>query len=419
MYCMKSELDLFEKPALENNILGTEGLSYQPLNSLDSSSDTIEFMLPGSGEHYKDLSSLYLRLLVQVDQVNTKKMPVTGTSNTGNITSTEEELPDVSIANNTLHSIFRGVSVFFNGTLVSQDTLYNYKAYIQTVINYGSDAAKTHLGMAGFTLDKTPEAGSDVRAAIYSKKKSLELLGKLNVDIFNQPRFLLNNVDIKIVLTKEKSAFLFETDEPLTNPSLKILEANILVDQIKLNPSLLLAHNRILEKSNALYPFKRVETRVFTVNAGSHNILLDNLIFGQLPNVLLFALVSNSQFNGSYGTNPFHFDNYGSESFSLYVNGNQIKHLKMNPSASTDTTANPLTTSAYYSLFKASGTRFSNQGSIITRGKFDFNGYFMIPVDLTADGCHNSGLINPIRQGTIRIEGKFKTPLKEGVFDHF
>jgi len=63
--CMKNELDLFAAHPTQSSILRTEEVSYHPIASLDGAS-SIEFVCLRNGETYRDLSSVYLRLVVQL-----------------------------------------------------------------------------------------------------------------------------------------------------------------------------------------------------------------------------------------------------------------------------------------------------------------------------------------------------------------
>jgi len=48
--------------------------------------------------------------------------------------------------NNFLLSLFSQCTISLNGTQITQATeLYNYRAYIETLLNYGNDAAESHL----------------------------------------------------------------------------------------------------------------------------------------------------------------------------------------------------------------------------------------------------------------------------------
>jgi hypothetical protein len=52
----------------------------------------------------------------------------------------------VGCVNNLLHSLFSSLSVSLNGKAVTLHvTNYHYKAYLENLLNYGSNASGTHL----------------------------------------------------------------------------------------------------------------------------------------------------------------------------------------------------------------------------------------------------------------------------------
>lgn len=413
MYCMKSELDVFELPPLQTNVTGVEQVVYNPSTSLNNSS-SIEFVIPGSGDSYKNLSSIYLRLLVKING----KQPL--------ITEDGKEAlqPEkIGVVNNLLHSLFRQCTVTLNNVQVSQDNDYHYKSFFQTILNYGNDATSTHLATTGWSLDEqnldsllpsqNPQHG--IRNSWFQTgkefDKKVELYGKLHVDLFNQPKFLINNVDLKITLNKEKGDF-YMMESSTGSSDISILEANLFVEHIHVNPAILLAHHQMLQKSTAKYPYKRMSVRQYSINSGTSTLALDNIILGQKPNILLFAMLCNSSYCGSRDKNPYFFKSFGLEQFVLYVDGKQIpsKPLVMEHSAA----KGKLTSRAYNTLFNATGIKYFDKGHQITKQLFD-SCYFMLAFDLTADHSYSSVCINPPTQCCIRAEGSFNTNLSEAI----
>jgi hypothetical protein len=80
-------------------------------------------------------------------------------------------------------------------------------------LTYGSDAAATHLETSGWYLDtgkmdsvtEKDNPGLDKRKTIFKNEYKVELIGKIHADLFNQTKLLLNNVDLRIVLSLENS----------------------------------------------------------------------------------------------------------------------------------------------------------------------------------------------------------------------
>lgn len=398
---MKSELDLFASPQICTNVVGTEQIVYNPITGLDSSSTTIDFLIPGNGDRYLNLNTIYLRLLVQLETTNNDVATIPGP------------------VNNLLHSLFKQVTLYLNGVQVSQDNDYHYKSFLLTLLNYGNDATQTHLETTGWLLEKenfdslihTENTVLKKRADKFHSKKTVELFGKVHVDLFSQPKYMLNNVDLKISFTKEKPEFYLMEKVDGTS-TIKIIDANLYVDQIHLNPEVLVAHETMLQKINAKYPFKRICLRQFTLNPNSYSLNLDNIVIGHLPNLLIFAMVANEGYTGSRKRNPYFMQNFNLNQIALFKNGQQIpsKPIKLQ----FDSENGIQTSIAYNTLFKGTGINYFDRGHQVTKDLFD-SGYFMLVFDLTQDHAHNKEGANYLCSGSLRIEGNFATPLKEAV----
>ena len=195
---VKSELDIFSVPPTVTSIESGQWVEHQLTASLDSGG-TIEFLLPGSGDVYMDLTNTYLFVRAKVTKAD------------GSDLDTDNPVGPV---NNWLHSLFSQVNMYLNDTLVTPSTnTYPYRAYIETALSYGSDAKETQLTsqlwykdtagrMDSVTLadDDTANAGFQSRRNYTTQNHVGEMMGRLHVDMFLQDRFLLNGVDVKIRL---------------------------------------------------------------------------------------------------------------------------------------------------------------------------------------------------------------------------
>ena len=91
-----------------------------------ASSFPIEFIVSGSGEDYMDLNNTLLEVKTCIKTTNDS--PV-------------DTAVAVAPINNTLHCLFSQVDVSLNDVNVSSATnTYPYRAYIETHLNYGTDA---------------------------------------------------------------------------------------------------------------------------------------------------------------------------------------------------------------------------------------------------------------------------------------
>jgi hypothetical protein len=137
---------------------------------------------------------------------------------------------------------------------------------------------------------------------------------------------------------------------------------------------------------------------------------IDNAVLGLLPKRLLFTLFKNKVFGGSLDTNPFYFNHFNLNHFTLYYNGRPI------PSEGLILVMGHEKTSvlACNTLFEGSGIRHSNAGLQVTHRMF-IAGYFMMLFDLTPDRAASEGHISLPDQVNIRLELLFDKPLSEAI----
>ena len=175
------------------------------MSSLDSGGP-IEFLIPGSGDDYLDLTNTMLQVQAKVTRAN----------------GDDRDLVDpVGPVNNWLHSLFSQVDVYLNGTLETPSTnTYAYRAYIETLLSYGPDAKDTQLTsqlwhkdtatrMDAAEIADGPAANKRflARRENILRSRLVDMMGRLHVDLFLQDKFLINGVDVKIRLVRSKPAF--------------------------------------------------------------------------------------------------------------------------------------------------------------------------------------------------------------------
>jgi hypothetical protein len=170
-----------------------------PLNNIDNNTP-IEFEIKGSKDEYLDMGKMFLHTIACI--------------------VAEKGDPKV---NNFAYSLYQQVQVEFNNTPVNSPVnRYSYLAYLCTLLNYGSEAKKSHLQSSLWSKDTAGEFdnidpsivdklsppkpraynhGFVERAKNLTGGKSFELYSRLHVDAFNTDRLLLNLVDVKIKLT--------------------------------------------------------------------------------------------------------------------------------------------------------------------------------------------------------------------------
>lgn len=402
--CAKSELDLFSVPPTQTSIENATFVEYHPISSL-SDGAPIEFEVSSSGDDYIDFNDSQLCVRIKIVKADGS-----------NLTQTAKVGP----VNNTLHSLFSQVDVSLNGTQITDSSnTYSYRSYIEDLLSFGSEAKKSHLTCALFYKDEAgkmesvnPTAndandGLKKRAAFTAGSNEVDLIGRLHTDIFFQPRYMLNEVNTRIKLSRNKDTFCLMSDDAELY-RVKITSAVLRIRKVKIAPSVYLSHAKVLESGMAKYPIRRVVCKSVTIPIGCLDFMQEKLFSGQLPTRLVIGCVENKAFNGDYKRNPFNFQHFSATEVSLYLDGQQsaIKPLVM------DYTHN-LYVNAYMGMY--SGTRKENQdeGNAIDRSEFA-SGYTLYVYDLTPDLSENDSF-NLTRSGSVRLGMKFGTALTDTI----
>lgn len=407
--CVKSELDLFTLPPTQTSIEQSQFVYYNPISTLSDESP-IEFIVPGHGEEYLDLAHTMIKIRAKIVKAD------------GTATATDSIGP----VNNFLHSMFNQVDVYFNQKVVTPpNNLYAYRAYIETLLNYGEDAKNSHLQMSLWAADShtamdtgvvvaeeaRKNAGLVSRQAFTKGGKTFDLLGHLHCDVFNQDKFLMNGVELRVRLIRAKDGFCL-MDFAEHDYKVQIVEASLIVRRVKISPGILIAHAKTLAKTTAKYPLTRVEVKSFVLHSGILGETFDNVILGQLPKRIIIGFVENASFNGSRKRNPFNFQNFGINFLCLNVDGRQIPTKPLQPKFGGD---QYLEVEAFNTLFSGTGIHFSDTGNNISRQSYN-DGYTLFAFDLTPDlSASSASHWNLVKSGSVRIEVRFDKATEENL----
>ena len=397
------EVSLFQKPC--NNIAyqKIQYVDYRP-TSLLSSGVPLTFTIPPTGSQYINLKKSYLRLLVKIVNDDGTDM---------------KEQKMVAPINNVLHSLFNQVDVQLQQQLVSTGQNYGYKAYMETLLQFGSDAKESQLQAQCFIKDKAgymdtvvvdprqfDEDGMQQRMMWFMNSTPLELIGPLMADICQQDRLILNGVEIQIKLWPSKDTFRLNSSEESPSYKMKIMDASLKVCKVTPSPALMLGHADVLKESNALYPYKKTQIKTFNIPVGQYDFQLDDLYQGQVPSRLVVAMVKSKAFNGDYKLNPYNLEHFEISSLGVYVNDESVpgKPLQMDFAA----TAEVKWMTAYYAMFAGMNRDGEDWGNDINFNEFA-SGYGLFVYDLLPEDQPS------LMKASVKVEGIFKNALTENV----
>ena len=198
---LNSELMLFQPPVVNEGIEYLQWIECRPVNQI-TEDGSIDIHVKASGSQYLDLQRS--RLYVKAKIVN---------EDGGNLVASDVVTP----VNLWLQSLWNQVDVFLQQKLVSSSgTNYAYKALMDVLLNYGVDAELSQLQTQLFYRDSggsmdhtdpktTPINQGLIRRNLLAKNSAtIDMVGPIYADVFQMPRYLLNEVDVHLKLFQNK-----------------------------------------------------------------------------------------------------------------------------------------------------------------------------------------------------------------------
>ena len=392
---LKPELDLFSPKAIQTAIVNTVWTDVQPIGSITESSPIV-FNIPGSEEEFVD-PGIYIKLDVRIKNAN------------GTALSADS---DVSTVNCFAHSLFKRIDMKLQDKIISTSTdNYPYRAYIERLLNFSGEAKKSQLTAEHFfqdtagkldVLDLTANYGLKQRHDMSNLSQPFTLFTKLSTDIGNQPRLLINNVDILITLHHSSNPFRFMFGESSMAPKLELINAQLFVRRLKVSPPMASAIAETLRLQPAHYPISRVVVKTFQISGGISVINKENLSMGQIPRAVVIGVVDSDAYIGSGQKSPFNFQSKGVEYVSLYLDSEQIPTVPFTPKWSERDAVRE-----YLSLFQVAGLYGSNTGNNLSYEDYLAGGYVLFGFDLTPDESAACSHAIPSRHGNLSLKMQF------------
>ena len=404
------DFDIFAVPATQLSIEKTIVTEHRPLSALSSTSN-IEFIIDSPIDEYVLLRDLMLHMKIRID------IKKTGTNN---ITGLDWD--KIGGVNNLLHSLFKAVDFEINGKSITLNPqTYAYKAYFETNLGYTYDTQNSHLSASGYFMDDTYKETKNPKQSAFVKPspvvntgagKTIDMMGKLFLDIAQQPKALLGGTKIKITLIPNEPKFYLWADDNSLTPSVTFEYASLFVSRAKVNHSVVEAHHSALMHTPAKYPITRGNVKLFTVNAGSSDVNIDNAIVGQIPRRMFVALVKNKASNGDLTSNPFNFEHFNLNYLVASVDGIQYPSIPFTPDFNKGTYVRE-----FLSVYDALNGMSTDPTIYIDVDDYDSGNTiygFSFGAD-KVDDCYKSGYVNPTMNGSLGLYMKFSTALTEAI----
>jgi hypothetical protein len=391
LQCAPSGLDLFSIPPINTSVLQITNQPFFPVSGVAPDTNTFDFVVAANNpEVYLDLALSRLHLKIRVETQSGENIP------TGK---------DVSLIPLWPQALFKQTDLYLGSKLVSSSTnLYAYRSYLETLLSFSKEAKEEQLNILSHYKGDALAADSRPRLQAYIP---------LHLDMFQQDRYLLNAVDLRLRLIRQEDTFLLKTVDATNKYRIVIEEIALFMCKVTVSTDILTAHARLLGSRRATYPLNRVWLRSYNLITGSQDALLTNVFLGGLPRRIIIGMIRSDAFNGSLTENPFNFQPFGLSHISCLVNAVQVPLLAFEP----DFPSKHVCREYYHLLQTVMGACTDQQALGISLKEYTHTGGnalgktlfgFLLQPDVEGGPADT---LSPIQQGNMDLRLKFKTAL--------
>jgi hypothetical protein len=398
---MTTALDLFKVPTKDPTL--KEVREYEVRPTTDNSEGPFYFMIPSQPSLYIDPGSFRLKGEVCIKKVSSGQLTnLEVPTKAGTVRGGDWVTP----CNFFPASLFKNAEVDFNGKSVTyvNSPLLHFKSVIESLLSYGSDAARTHLYNERCKLDD-PDKYEDIDSDSFKARrkwiegsKYMDFNAPLHLDVLNVDKYFPDGLDVNIKFQRERDSFsLIVPTGTTTEYKIIIRNLSLYFRRVVLGDAVYAEHARLFAAGHrAYYPITRNTLRAKTIFPKEESIRFDNLFQGTLPETLIMCVLDGGAYAGNIHKNPFHFQNYDMREVALTYNGKSIPGHKLEMDFDNDRFCN-----VYRHLYDNLGIHHNNTANLVTPEQFK-DGLTFFAFDFTPDRCY-AFHPHPLVKGVISV----------------
>lgn len=391
-------LDLFANRAIQTQIKDQRNLEIFPINPI-AGSEWFEFVVPADPMALTDLArteiDMFCKLTYLKPNATEGQPPV----------PTAAKMAPINLFSAT---IFDQVEVSLgNKNVCDKSALYAYRAYLQTLLSYDSDAKANHLQVEGYYPDTAGKFdtisdennGHKLRQLKFTKIGSLiHVIGRVHTDITQQPNLLIPNIEIRFRFHMAPQAFILMGDAAdADHHRFTIEDIKLNIRRVYLYPEVEAGLINALAVEHAKYPITKVKLTSFNLSRNTSMHTINHVHTGKLPKRLIVGFMDDSAMRGSTILNPFNFQHFDIKRFAVFIDSTEIAQSPL-------TFKHKSFTQAYLELCKTvAGEEYPIKDIGISLDDYAKGGYNLYAFDLTPDNCSDSHY-SAERTGNIRFE---------------
>lgn len=314
-------------------------------------------------------------------------------------------------------ALFKQVDVHVGGcNTSSQDGLYPYKAYFETLFSYSESTKKSHLAScSGWATDTVGQmdtigagnTGYTARRNHVAPGKTFDFCVPIHADVLHCPKLIPPQTPIKINLFRMNDNFSLMS-AAAEDLKIKLTHMSLFIRKIIPTEAIGLLYKNNLEKKEVILPFSRSILKRETVAAGSTNVHFP-LFNGELPRQILLTFVNSQRLDGRKNLNPFQFEHSGVNYVNLRINGMSEPGRPFTPDFENEIVSRELR-----ALYDNTGVLTSDSGFDISKDAF-VNGQTFFAWDLTPDHCNGFHIHDKKAGKIVDVDIRFSEGLEAAI----
>jgi len=384
------QIDLFTPSKTQHFIEREYTTEHRPISLLNQDT-SIEFDFTLSENEMIKFNDTYLFI----------KFKLHSTAPSNNASDTiGETIP----ANYLLNSMFRQVTILANGVPITEGMPnFMYKAFLEAKLGYSTHAKASHLKGA-FWYEDPVEGRKMLRAG-----ENLEMMGRLHLDLTHQQRALPGPVHLQFRLDLNNPKFLFQTDRQ--DLKMEIIDLNLMVQRLVLSPKSIEGIKQKHQRNEMVIPLSSSYCRAIPIAKGTLDISLEDVCRGKMPKAIYLGLVDNAAYNGSFTSDPFAFKHYHVNFIAAYIDGAQFPSIAYQPNFEKRQCMRE-----FIGLARAIRQNDTDSFAQVSFKQFVNSPIFGISLQPDLDeNDGNNTLINPTKEGILRIQLRFAETLAQSI----
>jgi len=396
-------LDYFTVPLPENVLRSGTNVEICLANTL-TDTGPYEFHINADPEHYIYLPLTRLHIELKIPKVD------------GENWVAADNATRVAYCNLLPHALFRQIEIDVNGVPVNDlsSSMYPIKAFMETILSYGKEAAETHLSMAGFGKDNAGYEEDLTQNTIFTTRTTAIKANNpfffnitLHCDFMQLERYILPDTKITLKLIRNWPTYPLISATSVARIDIKDLK--LYIHKVKIDEDYDKSIEARLIKEPALFPMIQSKLKSFLIQAGTQTISLSNIVNGKLPRSLVIGFLHADAHNGNLSKNPFLFSHFNLNYLNLKINGSPHHPKPIQP----DYTSGDFIRE-YRRLLDHTGVHHGNNCINITLNDFKHNMNFY-PFDFSPDLC-NAAHIHAPKSGYIDVDLKWSAALTHNIY---